>query len=137
VYLAFESLGDFESAIAALRTETSGARRGAESDDLVDLDDPAVRPAGGAFTDLPGADPSQRAGPAGPPPDERRADAGTARSGRPGRDTLAAVRVHPEAPGRRGGGNQLNVVEGGRGRAEPSTGEYEAGRPRGASATRT
>ncbi|KJE24654.1 transcriptional regulator NrdR [Frankia torreyi] len=138
VYLAFESLGDFESAIAALRAETSGTRRGAEPDDLDDLDelgDPAVRPAGGAFTDP--ADPSQRAGPAGPPPGGRRVDPDTPRPGRPGRDTLAAVREPPETPGRRGGGNQLNIVEGGLGRAEPTTGEYKVGRARGASATRT
>ncbi|MCM3926321.1 transcriptional regulator NrdR, partial [Frankia sp. AiPs1] len=87
VYLAFESLGDFENAIAALRAETSGARRGGESDDLDDLvglDDlgqpgePAGGPVGGALTDRPGADPSQRAGPTGPPPGGRRADADTA-----------------------------------------------------------
>ncbi|MCM3925794.1 transcriptional repressor NrdR, partial [Frankia sp. AiPs1] len=62
--------------------------------------------------------------------------ADTARPGRPGRDTLAAVREHPASSSRRGGGNQLNVVGGGRDRAEPSTGEYEGGRPSGASATR-
>ncbi|CAJ64332.1 Putative regulatory protein nrdR [Frankia alni ACN14a] len=138
VYLAFESLGDFENAIAALRAETSGTRRGAEPDDLDDLDElggPAGRHTGGAFTDP--ADPMQRAGPDSPPSGGRRVDSDTSRPGRPGRDMLAAVREHPETPGRRSGGNPLNIVEGGLGRAEPSTGEYEVGRARGASATRT
>ncbi len=145
VYLAFESLGDFESAIVALRAETSGARRGAAAEKVDDLDEPderAVRPVGGSLADP--ADPSQRAGPpgpVGPSPGGRRAGSDTQRPARSGQDPLAAVREDPQTPASRGGGNQLNIVEGGLGQAEPAAGECEAGPARvvrGASpATRT
>ncbi|SNQ49050.1 Transcriptional repressor NrdR [Frankia canadensis] len=119
VYLAFESLADFESAITALRSETSGARRGAEAARNAGRrgDDDGPSSATGAL---------ERAGPAAVPPDgELDGEPAPARGGRAADGADSAAR-------RRAGTSQLNVVEGGLGRDGLVAGEHGAARALGA-----